>query len=136
MLLSEVANQMGVIGQDKLLAVHRNVKHATLHGTFFWEMIAMKQWQLYIVRTAKGSLYTGITTDVLRRFAEHQSGRGARALRGKGPLDLVFHCEAGDRASASRLEYQVKQLTRQQKLLLVAGQPLSLESWLGITAAD
>lgn len=100
MLLSQIANQMGVIGQDKLLAVHRRVKRATLPGTFFWEMIAMsKQWQLYIVRTAKGSLYTGITTDVVRRVAQHQSGRGARALRGKGPLDLVFHCDAGDRAA-------------------------------------
>lgn len=137
MLLSQIANQMGMIGQDKLLAVHRRVKRATLPGTFFWEMIAMsQQWQLYIVRTAKGSLYTGITTDVVRRVAQHQSGRGARALRGKGPLDLVFHCDAGDRASASRLEYQVKQLTRQQKLLLVAGQPGCLESWLGITAGD
>ncbi|MDU4127936.1 GIY-YIG nuclease family protein [Pantoea sp.] len=91
-----------------------------------------QRWQLYIVRTAKGSLYTGITTDVPRRVDQHQRGRGARSLRGKGPLDLVFHCEAGDRASASRLEYQVKQLTRQQKLLLVASQPVSLESWLGM----
>ena len=90
-----------------------------------------QRWQLYIVRTAKGSLYTGITTDVPRRVDQHQRGRGARSLRGKGPLDLVFHCEAGDRASASRLGYQVKQLTRQQKLLLVASQPVSLESWLG-----
>jgi len=90
-----------------------------------------QRWQLYIVRTAKGSLYTGITTDVPRRVDQHQRGRGARSLRGKGPLDLVFHCEAGDRASASRLEDQVKQLTRQQKLLLVASQPVSLESWLG-----
>ena len=128
---------MGVIGQDKLLAMHRSVKRATLPGTFFWKMIAMsQQWQLYLVRTAKGSLYTGITTDVERRVAQHQSGRGARALRGKGPLDLVFHCAAGDRASASRLEYQVKQLPRQQKLLLVAAQPISLESWLSITAGD
>ncbi|MGK3143154.1 GIY-YIG nuclease family protein [Pantoea sp. C2G6] len=91
-----------------------------------------QRWQLYMVRTAKGSLYTGITTDVARRVEQHQCGRGARALRGKGPLDLVFHCEAGDRATASRLEYQVKQLTRQQKLLLVANQPPDLESWFGV----
>ena len=137
MLLSEVANRMGVIGQDKLLAGHGSVKRVTLAGIFSGNVIAMsQQWQLYIVRTAKGSLYTGITTDVARRVAQHQSGRGARALRGKGPLELMFHCEAGDRASASRLEYQVKQLTRQQKLLLVAGQPAHLARWLGITADD
>jgi len=89
-----------------------------------------QHWQLYIVRTAKGSLYTGITTDVMRRVDQHQCGRGARSLRGKGPLALVFHCVAGDRANASRMEYQVKQLTRQQKLQLVASQPSDLASWL------
>ncbi|NIF22593.1 GIY-YIG nuclease family protein [Candidatus Pantoea multigeneris] len=87
-------------------------------------------WQLYIVRTASGALYTGITTDVERRVGQHQRGIGARALRGKGPITLVFHCAAGDRASASRLEYQVKQLKRQQKLQLVEHQPHSLTQWL------
>ncbi|MBZ6406734.1 MAG: GIY-YIG nuclease family protein, partial [Kalamiella piersonii] len=58
-------------------------------------------------------------------------GCGRRgALRGKGPLALVYHCDAGDRAAASRLEYRVKQLSRQQKLRLVAQQPGCLASWL------
>lgn len=87
-------------------------------------------WQLYIVQTAAGVLYTGISTDVARRVEQHLSGRGARALRGKGPLALVYRCDAGDRASASRLEYRVKQLSRQQKLRLVAHQPGCLDSWL------
>lgn len=86
-------------------------------------------WQLYMLQTAAGMLYTGITTDVHRRLQQHQQGRGARALRGKGPLTLVFHCAAGDRAAASRLEYQVKQLSRAQKLLLVAQQPACLTAW-------
>ncbi|MDI9767243.1 GIY-YIG nuclease family protein [Pantoea dispersa] len=86
-------------------------------------------WQLYMLQTAAGMLYTGITTDVNRRLQQHQQGRGARALRGKGPLTLVFHCAAGDRAAASRLEYQVKQLSRSQKLLLVAQQPACLTAW-------
>ncbi|WP_312631392.1 GIY-YIG nuclease family protein [Pantoea piersonii] len=89
-----------------------------------------KAWQLYIVQTAAGVLYTGITTDVVRRVEQHESGRGARALRGKGPLALVYRCDAGDRAAASRLEYRVKQLSRQQKLRLVAQQPGCLASWL------
>lgn len=88
-------------------------------------------WRLYILRTASGVLYTGITNDVPRRLAQHQSGRGAKALRGKGPLTLVFHCAAGDRSQASKLEYQVKQLTRQQKLGLVSHPPASLADWLG-----
>ncbi|MBB3305905.1 putative endonuclease [Enterobacter sp. Sphag1F] len=86
-------------------------------------------WQLYLLQTAAGMLYTGITTDVNRRLQQHQLGRGARSLRGKGPLTLVFHCDAGDRAAASRLEYQVKQLSRAQKLLLVAQQPPCLVAW-------
>lgn len=86
-------------------------------------------WQLYMLQTAAGMLYTGITTDVNRRLQQHQQGRGARALRGKGPLTLVFHCAVGDRAAASRLEYQVKQLSRAQKLLLVAQQPACLTAW-------
>lgn len=86
-------------------------------------------WQLYMLQTAAGMLYTGITTDVHRRLLQHQCGKGARALRGKGPLTLVFNCDAGDRAAASRLEYQVKQLSRTQKLLLVAQQPSCLNTW-------
>ncbi|KAB8306758.1 GIY-YIG nuclease family protein [Erwinia endophytica] len=87
-------------------------------------------WRLYILRTASGVLYTGITNDVARRFAQHQAGKGAKALRGKGPLELLFHCEAGDRSSASKLEYQVKKLKRQDKIRLVAHQPVSLSLWL------
>ncbi|MFC0139436.1 GIY-YIG nuclease family protein [Erwinia mallotivora] len=88
------------------------------------------QWRLYILRTASGLLYTGITNDIDRRFNQHQNGKGAKALRGKGPLELLFHCEAGDRANASKLEYQVKQLRRLDKIRLIAHQPDSLALWL------
>ncbi|WP_437613413.1 GIY-YIG nuclease family protein [Erwinia sp. V71] len=88
------------------------------------------RWRLYILRTAAGMLYTGITNDVARRLRQHQNGTGAKALRGKGPLTLMFSCEAGNRADASKLEYQVKQLKRQDKLRLVAHQPASLSEWL------
>lgn len=89
-----------------------------------------RPWQLYILRTATGMLYTGITNDVPRRFLQHQSGKGAKALRGKGPLELVFSCEAGDRSSASKFEYRVKQLKKRDKIRLVAHQPVSLSTWL------
>ncbi|GAA0470454.1 MULTISPECIES: GIY-YIG nuclease family protein [Tatumella] len=88
-----------------------------------------KCWSLYMVRTASGALYTGITTDVARRFMRHQQGNGAKALRGKGPLSLVFQCPAGDRSLASKLEYQLKQRSRRDKLLLVAQQPDNLLLW-------
>lgn len=80
------------------------------------------EFSLYILRCADGALYTGISVDVERRVAEHASGRrGARCLRGKGPLELVFSEVVGDRAAASRLEYRVKKLSRAQKMELVAG---------------
>ncbi|WP_368540724.1 GIY-YIG nuclease family protein [Enterobacter soli] len=78
-------------------------------------------WFLYLVRTADNTLYTGITTDVARRFVEHQTGKGAKALRGKGELRLAFSAPVGDRSLALRLEYRIKQLTKRQKERLVAG---------------
>ncbi|WP_309045145.1 GIY-YIG nuclease family protein [Marinobacter sediminicola] len=80
-------------------------------------------WFVYIIRTARGALYTGITTDVNRRFAEHQAGapKGARSLRGKGPLELVLSLPAGDRSRASRLEWHIKQWPKQRKQALVQG---------------
>lgn len=82
------------------------------------------EWFVYMVRTSKGALYTGITTDVHRRFAEHQAGapRGARSLRGKGPLELVFHSSVGDRSRASRLEWQIKRWPRARKEALASGE--------------
>jgi putative endonuclease len=84
----------------------------------------MSRWHLYMVRTARGALYTGITTDVARRFAEHQAGapRGARSLRGKGPLELVFSVTVNDRSVASRLEWHLKQWPRTRKEALVRGE--------------
>ncbi len=81
-------------------------------------------WFLYLVRTASGALYTGITTDVERRFAEHQAGapKGARSLRGKGPLTLEFQAPAGDRGRASKLEWQVKRWPRVRKEALLKGE--------------
>ena len=84
--------------------------------------VALSQFSLYIVRCADGQLYTGIATDVEKRLAEHESGpRGAKFLRGKGPLEVVFSEKVGDRATASQLEYRVKRLNRVQKLDLVEG---------------
>lgn len=79
-------------------------------------------FSLYIVRCADDTLYTGITTDVRNRIAEHEGGgRGAKYLRGKAPLRLEFTKEVGDRSSASRLEHRVKRLSRSQKEALIHG---------------
>lgn len=93
-------------------------------------------WYLYLIRTGNGILYTGITTDVVRRLAQHERGLGAKALRGKGPLTMVFHCPAGDRGNALQWEYRIKQLTRKQKEQLIASQPQSLDDiWPNLRAA-
>lgn len=83
----------------------------------------MNRWSLYLVRTATGTLYTGISTDVARRFAEHQAGgpRGARSLRGRGPLELVYQQVVGDRGAALRLEWRVKRWSRAKKEALIQG---------------
>ncbi|MBA0197881.1 GIY-YIG nuclease family protein [Pectobacterium brasiliense] len=83
-------------------------------------------WYLYILRTVAGALYTGITTDVSRRLNQHQTGKGAKALRGKGELTLVFHCRVGNRSDALKLEYRIKQLSKNQKERLVQDQPKTL----------
>ena len=76
-------------------------------------------WFIYIIETRLNHWYTGITTDVIRRFRQHQSGKGAKALIGKGPLKLVMSFEVGNRIEASRLEYQIKKLSKKQKVAWV-----------------
>ncbi|MCI1899353.1 MAG: GIY-YIG nuclease family protein [Enterobacter sp.] len=78
-------------------------------------------WFVYLVRTTHNALYTGITTDVARRFVEHQTGKGAKALRGKGELTLAFSAPVGERSLALKMEYRIKQLTKRQKERLVTG---------------
>ncbi|MDW7746488.1 GIY-YIG nuclease family protein [Halomonas sp.] len=79
------------------------------------ETAAAPLWHLYLVETAGGALYTGITTDVARRLAEHRAGRGAKALRGKGPLVLCHQEPVGSRSEALRLEARLKRLTASAK---------------------
>lgn len=83
----------------------------------------MSNWSVYLIRTAAGSLYTGITCDVERRFAEHQSGgpKAAKALRGRGPLSLVFQQPVADKSEALKLEMQIKKWPKQKKEALIAG---------------
>jgi len=80
-------------------------------------------WYLYLIEQASGALYTGITRNVERRFAEHQanSTKTARSLRGKGPLKLVFSCPVASHSQALKLEYKIKKLPRNKKLALIAG---------------
>lgn len=78
-------------------------------------------WSVYMIRCADQSLYTGVSTDVARRFQEHSSGspKSAKYLRGRGPLKLVYHCEVGTRSEALSEERRLKGLSKAQKELLI-----------------
>ena len=73
---------------------------------------------VYMLRCADGSLYTGSTTDLDRRLAAHQSGRGAKYTRSHGPVEVVYREACADRSAALRREAAIKRLTRSEKLAL------------------
>ena len=77
----------------------------------------MLDWYLYLIRCNDGSLYTGITTNVARRFAEHNGSgdTGAKYLRGRAPLVLVYQKKLGSRSLALSVESKVKKLSKARK---------------------
>lgn len=76
----------------------------------------MPEWSVYMLRCADGSLYTGIATDVQRRIDEHETGkRGAKYLRGRGPLELVYERAIGNRSDAQKVEGRLKRLPKGDK---------------------
>jgi putative endonuclease len=77
-------------------------------------------WKVYIILCSDDSLYTGITTDVERRFAQHLAGTGARYFRGRSPRRLVYLEGGHNRSSASRREAEIKKLRPADKRLLIA----------------
>lgn len=93
------------------------------------------RWSVYLVRTANGALYTGISTDVDRRFEQHATGRGAKALRGRGPLALVYRVAIGDRSTAQSVEHALKRLSKTEKEEVVRAQP-KRRRWVRRRAKD
>ena len=79
----------------------------------------MNEWFLYMIRCADGSIYTGITTDVERRFKEHSTGRGSRYLKGRGPLRIVYRETVGTRSEALKLEARIKKMKKTEKESLI-----------------
>jgi putative endonuclease len=72
-------------------------------------------WFLYVIECQDGSLYTGISTDVERRYAQHAAGKGARYTRAHPPKRLLLALEYPDQSEALKAEYAVKQLRTAQK---------------------
>lgn len=78
-----------------------------------------KIWTVYILECGDGTLYTGITDDLLRRLKAHREGRGAKYTRGRGPLTLRYREEAADKGTALKREYAIKRLSRPEKLAMI-----------------
>jgi len=95
---------------------------------------AQTDWQLYVLRCGDGSYYTGITTDVQRRLAQHRAGKGARYTAMRPPLDLVGLWRYPDHSTALKEEAAFKALPRPRKAHYIEqrlpfhGAPFALEA--------
>lgn len=76
-------------------------------------------WLVYIILCSDDTFYTGITTDLQRRFEQHASGLGAKYFRGRRPLRVVYRESGHTRSSASSREREIKELTRPEKGILI-----------------
>ncbi|MCW8275298.1 GIY-YIG nuclease family protein [Pseudomonas sp. PCH199] len=84
------------------------------------ESAVSKPWFVYLVRAANGSLYCGISDDPARRFAKHQSGKGARFFLSSPAMALVYTELCRDKSEALRQERLIKKLRKSAKECLVA----------------
>ena len=79
----------------------------------------MKPWYLYVVCCSDSTLYTGITTDIKRRISQHNSGRGAKYTKGRGPVKLMHIRQYKNRSDASKAEAKFKKFKRTKKLQII-----------------
>ncbi len=77
-------------------------------------------WMVYIILCNDNTLYTGITTNIEKRFLQHASNRGAKYFRGREPMLLVYQESGHDRSSATKREFAIKKLSKLQKNHLIS----------------
>ncbi len=77
----------------------------------------------YIVKCCDNTLYTGWTTDLDRRIEAHNSGKGAKYTRSRRPVELIYAERFDTKQEAMRREWEIKQLSREEKLSLAGKQP-------------
>lgn len=100
---------------------------------------AEKNWGVYMIEASDGSLYTGITTDIQRRWSEHAGGKkGAKYFRGRSPKALVYFESGFCRSEATKLEAAIKKLNKPGKLRLIAMPKNEVEqiAWLQKDGGD
>jgi putative endonuclease len=78
----------------------------------------LEAWFVYLVRCSDNTLYCGITNDLQRRIKQHNEGKGAKYTRGRGPVALIKFWTFPTKGEALKFEYQVKQLSKEEKLKL------------------
>ncbi len=84
--------------------------------------LKINMYYIYILKCADDTLYTGITTDITRRVAEHNAGKkGAKYTMSRRPVSVVFSKKYKNRSKASQEEARIKKLTRLQKMQIVSG---------------
>lgn len=76
-------------------------------------------WSVYVIRCNDGTLYTGVTTDIKRRLAEHNSGTGAKYTRSRTPVELVASSNVASRSDALKLEARTKKLPKDRKVSFI-----------------
>lgn len=79
----------------------------------------MSNWTLYILKCADNSYYTGISNDLAKRISDHESGKGAKYTRGRGPFEVVYKETLENRSEVSKREIEVKKLSRLEKERLI-----------------
>lgn len=79
----------------------------------------LQPWFVYIVRCSDQTLYTGISNNLPERLKKHDAGLGAAYTRGRGPVALLYSESCADRSSASKREWEIKQLSRSEKEQLI-----------------
>jgi predicted GIY-YIG superfamily endonuclease len=85
-------------------------------------------WVLYVLKCRDSSLYTGVTTDLLRRVQQHNDGSASRYTRSRLPVKLVHHERCRGRSSALKKEYALKQLSRKEKEQYIKRKTKALDS--------
>lgn len=83
-------------------------------------------WSVYLLECGDGSVYTGITNNLEKRMQSHESGKGAKYTRGRGPFSLRFSVGGLSRSDAARLEYAIKTLSAREKIKLTESGDLSI----------
>ena len=79
----------------------------------------LKNWYVYIIKCTDGSLYTGYTDNLEKRFEKHKSGKGAKYTRSHKPKKIVFFEKHVKKIVAQRKEREIKNLTREEKIKFI-----------------